>query len=48
MKSTSALDSVLAENYLFKDLRNCMRPEREIFWVPNTKRRSTKLELVNA
>lgn len=48
MKSSAATGTVAADNYLSKNLRNHLRLEREIFWVLNTKRESTKLELVNA
>lgn len=48
MKSSAATGTVVAGNYLSKDLRNCLRLQREIFWVLNTKRESAKLESVNA
>lgn len=47
-KSTMATGVLEPENYLFKDLGNCMRLEKEVCWILNTKSKSEKLELTNA
>lgn len=47
-KSTMVTGVLEPENYLFKDLGNCMRLEKEVCWILNTKSKSIKLELINA